>query len=78
MEPLFIDFETNKSGKFYLVGISDNSTFKQIILNKELKGLAEEKRMEHVNPDDFFKQIISQIIKNNSTFISISSVSSHR
>ena len=69
MEPLFIDFETNKSGKFYLVGISDNSAFKQIILNKELKGLAEEKRMEHVNPDDFFKQTILQIIRNNSTIV---------
>ena len=69
MKPLFIDFETNISGKFYLVGISNDSTFKQIILNNELKGLAEEKSMEHINPDDFFKQIILKIIKNNYTIV---------
>ena len=69
MEPLFIDFETNKSGKFYLVGISDDSTFKQIILNNELKGLAEEKNIEIKKSEDFLNETIEKIIRNNSTIV---------
>ena len=49
----YIDFETSKTGEFYLVGVSIEGEFEQIVLTADLRGLAEQHSLRLMEPESF-------------------------
>ena len=62
---LYIDFEGNTSGHLYLVGYSFDGNFHQVVLDKDLKGLADHHGFKTMSLEKFADEI-SEIIKNES------------
>lgn len=56
---VFLDFETNKSGAFYMMGTLEGDEVKQTILNEQLLGLAEQKGLEMGNPAEIIAERLS-------------------
>ena len=57
---LFLDFETNIAGHYYLAGISSGSDVKQVILDERLKGLATHHKMDITTPFSFTYDLLKQ------------------
>jgi hypothetical protein len=68
----FLDFETNKKCEFYLVGLSSDGSFRQIILTARLEGLAEELECELVEPEIFVRSFLSEVRARSGTVIAYS------
>ena len=62
---LYIDFEGNTSGHLYLVGYSFDGNFHQVVLDKDLKGLADHHGFKTMILENFADEI-SKIIKSES------------
>tara|TARA_R110002153_G_scaffold157491_3_gene309501 strand:- start:2948 stop:3577 length:630 start_codon:yes stop_codon:yes gene_type:complete len=62
---LYIDFEGNTSGHLYLVGYSFDGNFHQVVLDKDLKGLADHHGFKAMSLEEFADDI-SKIIKSES------------
>ena len=56
---VFIDFETNKAGEIFLVGIHWNAKFQQIILNEGLIGAGQAKGLECLTTKEFVDRLVS-------------------
>jgi hypothetical protein len=61
----FLDFETNKSNEFYLMGYSDGSGTCQVVLNPSLLGLAKAKGLQINDPPAAIHDFLEEIIKSN-------------
>jgi len=61
----FLDFETNKSNEFYLMGYSDGSGTCQVVLNPSLLGLAKAKGLQINDPPTAIHDFLEKIIKSN-------------
>ena len=60
---LFLDFETDKKGIFFCATYKLGSTFKQVILNEDLRPFAVEKGLECMEPLEFMIKI-KKLVKN--------------
>lgn len=56
---VFIDFETNRAGEIFLVGIHWNAKFQQIILNEGLIGAGQAKGLECLTTKEFVDRLVS-------------------
>ncbi len=72
MKPLFLDFETNKAGDFYIAGFEVEGVFEQRVLNAGLEGLARAKNLTIQDPHVFIKEIIETIHKNQYVLVAYS------
>jgi len=55
---IYLDFETDTKGEFFIAGIKQNGAFKQITLNPGLSGLASEHEMDLQTPSSFAKSLL--------------------
>ena len=58
VKPLFLDFEKNIAGQFYLVGFESNEIFEQRVLNPDLAGLAQSKNLKIEDPKVFLRKML--------------------
>ena len=59
-EPLlFVDFETNRAGDFYVLGIRYGEHFEQVVLTPELDGFAEHHGLTVQTPKEACEKLIS-------------------
>lgn len=56
---VFIDFETNKAGDIFLVGVHWNEVFQQIVLHEGLVGAAEARDLECLTMNEFTDKLLS-------------------
>ena len=56
---VFIDFETNKAGEIFLVGLHWNAKFEQIILNEGLIEVGQAKGLECLSTKEFMDRSVS-------------------
>ena len=56
---LFIDFETNRAGEIFLVGLHWNAKFEQIILHEGLTGAGQAKGLEYLTTKEFVDRLVS-------------------
>ena len=56
---IFIDFETNKAGEIFVVGLYWNAKFEQIILNDGLLGAGQAKGLECLTTKEFMDRLVS-------------------
>ena len=68
----FLDFEANKSGEFYLVGLASAGEFRQAVLTPKLYGLALELGVEVIEPKRFAQSFLRDVRKNSGMIISYS------
>lgn len=61
LNPLFLDFENNKAGEFYLAGFDTNGVFEQRVLNPNLEGLAQFKNLKNEEPNVFVNKILRRM-----------------
>ena len=72
---LYIDFEGNTSEHLYLVGYSFDGNFHQVVLDQDLKGLADHHAFKLMSLHQFAEEI-SKVIKNES-ITTIASYTTH-
>lgn len=60
---LFIDFETNKQGVFYLMGYQLNGETHQVVLNTELQGLADHNSLSVASPNEAILDILQLVLR---------------
>ena len=72
-KPIFLDFETNKSGLFYLVGVKSGDVFQQWVLTQDLIGLAKAKHLEVQKAEDFALNILERMCEDNAVLVAYSS-----
>ena len=72
-KPIFLDFETNKSGQFYLVGVKSGDVFQQWVLTQDLIGLAKAKHLEVQKAEDFALNILERMCEDNGVLVAYSS-----
>ena len=60
---LFIDFETNKQGDFYLMGYQVNGKTHQVVLDTELQGFADHNGLPVVPPNEAILDIIQLVLR---------------
>jgi hypothetical protein len=68
----FLDFETNKAGDFYLVGLSANEKFEQIVLTEKLDGLAEQFCFATSKPKEFASAFLRNVSSQGGTIVAYS------
>lgn len=68
----FLDFETNKKGEFYLVGLANNGEFWQTVLTARLQGLAAEMGSEVIEPEIFANSFLRDVLDSSGTIIAYS------
>jgi len=69
---MFLDFETNIAGDYFLAGISNGDEVKQIVLNEKLRGLANYRKMEIASPISFTKKFLQDVSEMGDTVIGYS------
>lgn len=72
MSLIYLDFETNKAGDFYLAGFSYGAGVKQVVLTKGLQGLAELHKIEVQPPKQFVLGILELARNNGSSIVAYS------
>jgi hypothetical protein len=68
----FLDFETNKKGDFYLVGLASAGEFKQVFLTPKLHGLASELKSEVIEPKNFARSILRDVRESSGSIVAYS------
>ena len=61
LTPLFLDFENNKAGEFYLAGFDTSGVFEQRVLNPNLEGLAQFKNLKNEEPKVFVNKMLRRM-----------------
>ena len=56
---LFLDFETDTHGTFFCATYQISNVFEQVILNEQLRPLAEEKELRCLAPDVFIREMLA-------------------
>lgn len=69
----FLDFETNKAGNIFLVGVLNSGKFRYVVLDSRLAGLAQHEQIELQTPIVFAKELIRQINAANGVLAAYSS-----
>ena len=72
MDLIYLDFETNKAGDFYLAGYSEDGSVRQVILNEKLKGFAEFNQLEIQTPEEFVAHILELARVNGAPIVAYS------
>lgn len=71
---IFFDFETSTSDVFYIVGFRENNSqyLKRVVLNSELKGVADAKKLLVQEPISFIIDLLNLALENNATLVAYS------
>ena len=69
---LYIDYESNKAGKIYLVGFQYKDSFTQVITDPELEGLATHLQLKVADPVDQTIQLLNTAIRDNAAIVAYS------
>jgi hypothetical protein len=69
---LYIDYESNKAGKIYLVGFQYRDSFTQVITDPELEGLANQLQFKVADPVDQTIQLLNTAIRDNAVIVAYS------
>ena len=71
---IFFDFETSTSDVFYIVGFRENNSqyLKRVVLNSELKGVAEAKKLLVQEPISFIIDLLNLALENSATLVAYS------
>jgi len=62
---IYLDYETNKSYEFYVVGYLFNEDFEQVVLSNDLIGLAKKEKLRILDPLEATKEILNTALVNN-------------
>ena len=69
---LYIDYESNKAGKIYLVGFQYKDSFTQVITDPELEGLVTHLQLKVADPVDQTIQLLNTAIRDNAAIVAYS------
>lgn len=64
---IYLDFERNKAGDYYIAGFSRGGSVTQIVLTERLSGLAAEKGFSIKTPSQFVELLLNEALENNET-----------
>ena len=60
---IFLDYERNIAGTYYIAGVSDGGDVSQIVLNEKLRGLAVHHSFKITTPVTFTYKLLSEAVK---------------
>jgi hypothetical protein len=69
-EFIYIDFETNTAGEFYLAGDIRNGQFRTVVLNENLFGLAKHHNFLLTTPAEYVQALLEQKAKKFTVLVS--------
>jgi hypothetical protein len=72
MSYIYLDFETNKAGDFYLAGYANGDDVKQVVLTEGLRGLADFHGVEVQTPEKFVRDLLELARKTGSSIAAYS------
>ena len=59
---IFLDYERNIAGTYYIAGVSDGGDVSQIVLNEKLRGLAAHHNFRSTTPFKFTYELLSEAV----------------
>lgn len=62
---IFLDFETDTNGNYFIGGKKINGEFEQVVLNSELSGLATEHGFRETTPKKFVSSVFDDVAENS-------------
>ena len=62
---IFLDFETDTKGNYFIVGKKINGEFEQVVLNSGLSGLATEHEFRKTTPKKFVSALLHYVAENS-------------
>ena len=70
---IFLDYERNIAGEYYLAGVSDGGDVSQIVLNEKLRGLAVHHSFQITTPFTFTYELLNEAVKKKDVIAAYSS-----
>lgn len=70
---IFLDYERNIAGTYYIAGVSDGGDVSQIVLNEKLRGLAVHHSFKITTPFTFTYELLNEAVKKKDVIAAYSS-----